>query len=475
MLSPAQAVFSAYLAALARLRVALATCLACVALHAVALAQWTTPQVIAPRVQYRTFVSTAASAVVSYHVWTPPAYDTEPTRRFPVLYWLHGSGSPTAAIAPFSSWFDSAIAQGLIPPMLVVFPNGMGASMWCNSKSGAVPMETVVIHELIPEVDARLRTIPTRAGRLVEGFSMGGQGAGRFAFKYPQLFVAASLLGAGPLQLDFLDEPPCSTTPLSVRLQLYQNVWGSDPAYYLANTPWTLATNNVSSINASGIKLRMATGLLDCMLANHTALHDQMTALGIPHSWTTPAGVDHDALALMDALGPANWEFYRDVFAPLPTGSAFCLGNGSGTPCPCGNTATDGGGCATSLGMGARLRASGSASLSSDSFTLSVYPIPNTSVLFFQGTMQLGNGAGQVFGDGLRCAGGSVIRLGAKQGIENFAQYAPPLDTPISIKGAVPAGGGTRTYQAWFRNPDPTHCTAGTFNLSNGWTVDWTP
>jgi len=465
-----------YLRALARrVTTLLGSVLAFLALAEPASAQWTTAPVNAPRVQYRTFQSAAAGALVSYHVWTPPAYDTQPTRRFPVLYWLHGSGSPTAPISQLSAWFDSAIAQGLIPPLLVAFPNGMPSSMWTNSKDGTVPMETVVIQELLPEIDARFRTLGTRAGRIVEGFSMGGQGTGRFAFRFPHLFGAASLLGAGPLQLDFLDEPPCSTAPLAMRLQIYESVWGSDPAYYLANTPRTLAAQGVATIISSGIRLRMATGQLDCMLANHTLLHDEMLQLGIGHEWNTPAGIGHDALALLQALGPANWEFYRQALAAPANGSAFCLGDGSATPCPCGNSTTDGSGCASSIGLGARLLGSGSSSLSNDTFTLSVFPVPNTSVLFFQGTDQLGNGAGQVFGDGLRCTGGSVIRLGAKLPVGNFAQYSSSSDVPISVKGMVPALGGTRTYQVWYRNPDPSYCTAGTFNLSSGWTVAWTP
>ena len=454
----------------------LAVCLALLGLLAPAApAQWTTQQAVATRVQYRTFPSAAAGTAVSYHVWTPPAYDTQPTRRFPTLYWLHGSGPPIAGIPQLASWFDSAIAQGLNPPMIVVFPNGMPSSMWCNSKDGTVPMETVVIQELIPEVDAQFRTLATRAGRAVEGFSMGGQGAGRFAFKFPHLFAAASLLGAGPLQLDFLDEPPCSTIPLAQRLAIYDLVWDSDPAYYLAQTPRTLAAQGVAAILSSGIRLRMATGQLDCMRANHTLLHDELLALGIEHEWTTPPGIDHDSIPLMQALGPQNWEFYRQAFAPPESGTAFCLGNGSATPCPCGNATSDGSGCASSIGRGARLTGYGSASLSNDTFTLSVFPVPNTSVLFFQGTDQLANGAGLVFGDGLRCAGGSVIRLGAKLPASNFAQYSSTTDTPISVKGMVPALGATRSYQVWYRNPDPTWCTSGTFNLSNGWTVTWTP
>ena len=106
---------------------------------------WTTPPVNASGVQYRTFQSANAGATVSFHVWLPPQYQSMPTARFPVLYWLHGSGSPIAGIPWVSSWFGNAMAQGKIPPMLVVFPNGMGASMWCNSKDGEYLMESVVI------------------------------------------------------------------------------------------------------------------------------------------------------------------------------------------------------------------------------------------------------------------------------------------------------------------------------------------
>ncbi|MFM8559613.1 MAG: alpha/beta hydrolase-fold protein [bacterium] len=302
-----------------------------------ALAQWTTAPVSVPRLEYRTFYSAAAGATVSYHVWTPPVYDTQPARRFPVLYWLHGSDSVTNGIAQLTNWFSTAMSQGLIPPMLLVFPNGMPYGMWCDSKDGTVPMETVVIHELIPEVDARMRTRPVREGRIVEGFSMGGQGAGRFAFKYPNLFVAGSLLGAGPVMLDFMDEPTCSGAPIQLREQIYQSVWGSDSSYYLANTPWTLATRNVGGIVSSRIRLRMVTGTADCLLAQGQDLHQQLSLLGIVHDWTTPAGIGHETLPLMQALGSGNWAFYRDAFA-TPTADVGDCG-GAGVPCPCGERA----------------------------------------------------------------------------------------------------------------------------------------
>lgn len=214
-----------------------AAVLSLVAFAAPCHAQWTTPPVSAPGVQYRTFTSATAGTTVSFHVYVPAAYAANPTARFPVLYWLHGSGSPTAGIPSASSWFGAAMAQGKIPPMLVVFPNGTGASMWCDSKDGTVPMESVVIDDLVPHVDATFRTIASRRGRIVEGFSMGGAGAGRLGLRRPDLFAGVSMLGAGPMQLDFMDAPKGTDVPPRKRAALYEAVWGSDPAYYLAQHP----------------------------------------------------------------------------------------------------------------------------------------------------------------------------------------------------------------------------------------------
>ena len=168
--------------------------------------------------------------------------------------------------------------------------------------------------------------------------------------------------------------------------------------------------------------------------------------------------------------GAPPWLTYTSTFA----GAAFCSGDGTGTQCPCGNNSSAGRGCGNSLGAGARLIGFGTASVANDSFVLSVFPVPNSSVLFFQGTAQVSGGAGTVFGDGLRCAGGTVQRLGTKSASSNLAIYPGLLDVPVSVRGTIPTAGGVRTYQAWYRNA-AAFCTPSTFNLSNGWEVAWLP
>lgn len=101
-------------------------------------------------------------------------------------------------------------------------------------------------------------------------------------------------------------------------------------------------------------------------------------------------------------------------------GTSFCSGDGSGTPCPCANESGlgDGRGCLNSFGTGARLMALGTASVSGDTVTLFGTGMPPlASALYFQGTGQDGSGQGTQLGDGLRCAGGAVIRLGVKSNV----------------------------------------------------------
>ncbi len=154
----------------------------------------------------------------------------------------------------------------------------------------------------------------------------------------------------------------------------------------------------------------------------------------------------------------------------------FCVGDGTGTACPCGNSGSPGNGCANSIvPAGAHLAGSGLASLAADTFKLIGTGMPDAAALYYQGTSMLGGGNGIVFGDGLRCVGGTILRLGTKVNAGGTSQYPEAGDLPISVRGMVPPGGGPRLYQCWYRNADPGFCTPNTFNLSNGVEVTWTP
>ncbi len=154
-------------------------------------------------------------------------------------------------------------------------------------------------------------------------------------------------------------------------------------------------------------------------------------------------------------------------------GSVYCFGDGSGTACPCGNTSPAGSlsGCLNSLGMSGRLQGAGTPSISFDTLILQASGMASASALYFQGTAMTVGGAGQVFGDGLRCASGTIVRLGLKQNVGGASQFPEAGNPSVSIKGLCHTG-DTRFYQVWYRNAG-AFCTPSTFNLTNGLQVTW--
>jgi S-formylglutathione hydrolase FrmB len=142
-----------------------------------------------------TIATNAFAAPTKVEVYLPHGYDADPRRRWPVTYYLHGAQGDQAR---FHQWYGAEIKNF---PSIVVSPDGGWVgfySDWYNNGAGGPPMyETYDIDQLIPLVDARFRTIGTRAGRAVIGESMGGFGVMTYAARHPDLFAAAaSLSGA---------------------------------------------------------------------------------------------------------------------------------------------------------------------------------------------------------------------------------------------------------------------------------------
>jgi len=272
---------------------------------------WVTPPIVARRVTHHEFESPVARDRVSYHLFTPRAHDLDPTRRFPVVYWLHGSGGGLRGIPQVARRFDEAIEADRAPPMFVVFVNGMREGMYVDWKDGSTPIETVIVRDLVPHVDATQRTIASREGRLLDGFSMGGYGAARLGFKFPETFRAVSIVGAGPLQPNLFEQAPRASRRRAA--EVMQRVYGGDPEFFQAVSPRALAERNAAALTAGSL-VRVVIGDADATFANNRDFHEHLAGLGIPHAWTVLPGVGHDPAGVLDALGDDNWAFYRAAF-----------------------------------------------------------------------------------------------------------------------------------------------------------------
>ncbi len=269
---------------------------------------WITDEAKAPRVVFRKFDSKTVGGKVSYHVYTPEVYGKSKA-PLPVLYWLHGTDGGIVGIRPMAKIFDDAIEAGKVPAMIVVFVNGLPRRLWADSKGGASPVETVFITEVIPDVDKTFRTIATREGRILEGFSMGGYGAARLGFKYPSLFAGISILAGGPFDLE-LRGPRTQQSP-RLRDQLLRDVCGNDLDYFKKISPWVIAEGAAAALREKKTAIRHVVGARDDTRDLNRQFHERMAFLQIPHEYYELPNVGHDARALHTVLGEKNGEFYR--------------------------------------------------------------------------------------------------------------------------------------------------------------------
>jgi enterochelin esterase-like enzyme len=135
-------------------------------------------------------------------VYLPPQYQSMPDSRYPVIW----------VLAPFTSWgerffnhaawdeniiqrMDRLVGEGKAAPTILAFPDCFtryGGSQYRNS-SAVGRYEDYVVKELVPYLDANLRTLPVVKHRGVMGYSSGGYGALALAFSHGDVFGAVDL------------------------------------------------------------------------------------------------------------------------------------------------------------------------------------------------------------------------------------------------------------------------------------------
>lgn len=165
--------------------------------------KWNDPKDLkVPGLRHGTIQSPSMKRTVGFNIYLPPHYEQEPTRRFPVVYFLHGSGGTESSDAGLARPVHAEVVSGRIEPVIYVFPNGGASSGYRDWTNGNVKSETLLIQELLPHIDREFRTVNQATARGLCGFSMGGGGAIRLTLKYPELFGAAAALAAALEQSD---------------------------------------------------------------------------------------------------------------------------------------------------------------------------------------------------------------------------------------------------------------------------------
>ena len=280
----------------------------------VASRSWVNPDATPPLTTFETFPSPTVDGPVGYALYRPQGYDDDPAARYPVIYWLHGMGGDPRRGGTFVRMLDEAIQAGIVPAAIAVLPNGGPASFYCDWPGGLWPIETVIVDELIPHVDAAYRTIGRREGRCIEGQSMGGFGAAHPGFKYPELFCAISV-SAGAL-IDFA--VPSSNDDVR-RKRVFDTVWGRDSDRFRADDPSTLARASADRVRGR-TAVRIFCGDQDSLLDRNTRFHELLQTLEVEHEYTVVPGAGHPYDEKIERLGLGHFVFFARAFAGVSVG-----------------------------------------------------------------------------------------------------------------------------------------------------------
>jgi S-formylglutathione hydrolase FrmB len=253
---------------------------------------------------------------VPYCILLPPSYDANKTRHFPILYFLHGLGENAQVLLNSGGWdlIQDLWSQHRIGEFLIVTPSADN-SFYINSRDGHDDYQTFFIRDFLPYIEHRYRVRSERHERGISGVSMGGYGALRFAFLYPQLFRSVSVHSAALIE----DSPQqhLTTSEASIVTQFVGNSFGTpfSRAYWDKESPFTIVKTHP---RPAGLKIYLDCGTSDSFGFNRGALkfHQLLASRRIPNEFHLYPG-SHNWAYFAQHL-PASLEFQSRAFGLKP-------------------------------------------------------------------------------------------------------------------------------------------------------------
>jgi S-formylglutathione hydrolase FrmB len=229
---------------------------------------------------------------VKYTIYLPDGYENS-ERSYPVVYLLHGYSDDDTGWLQFGEinrLADKAIADGTIPPMIIVMPDGF-VSFYMNSYDGKEKYEDFFIKEFMPTIEKSYRIKAQKRYRGISGLSMGGYGSMNLALRNPDLFAAAA-----PLSGAFYDENTIIDMDEANWTRAYGQLYGRD-LKGAARLTKTLYENSPIKIveTKSADELKKVRYWIDCgdddfLTKGNCLLHIALTDKKVPHEFRMREG-----------------------------------------------------------------------------------------------------------------------------------------------------------------------------------------
>ena len=237
---------------------------------------------------------------VKYTIYLPADYEHS-ERTYPVVYLLHGYTDDNTGWLQFGEvnrYADQAIADGTIPPMIIVMPNG-DSSWYINSYDGKEKYEDFFIKEFIPSIEKSYAIKAEKKYRGIAGLSMGGYGTLIYSMKYPQLFVAAAPLSAAVFDDGAMTSMPDNNYEGAFGQLFGRGLKGNDRLnkYWYDNAILKIAETK-SADDLKKVRYWIDCGDDDFLTKGNCLLHILLTDKKVPHEFRVRDGAH-------------NWTYWR--------------------------------------------------------------------------------------------------------------------------------------------------------------------
>lgn len=255
---------------------------------------------------------------VGVSIYTPPGYGETRGQSYPLLLLLHGGNGSERDLLRFAPIIDQAVTEGRVPPLVIAMP-GARRSLYMDYKDRSQRWETFILSELLPHLRKSLDVSVARQGTFIGGWSMGGLGSLRLAFKHPDVFAAVAALEPAI-------EPALLWNEIGPRVRFWRSeevvreMFGSpiDTDYWEANNPATLAKRDPGRLLGLGIYLDVGDQDMLYLHEGTEFLHRILFDAGLGHEYRLVRGAEHVGPSLgpriADALGfigrqiqPPDW------------------------------------------------------------------------------------------------------------------------------------------------------------------------
>ncbi len=266
------------------------------------------------RIDCSAFQSKILHRAIRYCVMLPAGYEKDGSRKYPVLYFLHGLGENEQTLINSGGWglIEDLRQQHKVGDFLMVAPEGRG-SFFINSADGHERYSDFFLSEFLPFIETHYRIIRDRKHRGVTGLSMGGYGALRFAFAHPELFGSVSaqspaLITESPQQLN---ADARGAGPMG---RLLGGVFGNpvNVAHWQQNNPFDLARTNQIQIMTQAIYINCGQEDEFGFEDGAARMHKLLLAEGVKHEFHLYPG-GHNADYFLSHMGETI-EFHWRIF-----------------------------------------------------------------------------------------------------------------------------------------------------------------